>query len=249
MKVSSKKFIKMINRKTNSCSLQDFIDGETILIDKDPDWTSFDVVKKIRNTIRVKKVGHAGTLDPFATGLLIVCTGKSTKQIESYQGLDKLYSGTMVLGKRTNTMDTEGEIVEEKDFSGITEEMIYESAKEFIGRIEQIPPMFSAKKHKGKALYKYARKGVEIERKPVSVVINEFEIEKIELPEIKFRVKCSKGTYIRVLADDFGKKLGCGAYLKELRREAIGNYSVEDALKVDEFVRLIMTNFENEKTL
>lgn len=239
----------MISKKTNSCSLQDFIDGETILIDKDPDWTSFDVVKKIRNSIRVKKVGHAGTLDPFATGLLILCTGKSTKKIESYQALEKVYTGTMVLGKRTNTMDPEGEILEEKDFSGINDQMINETVQEFIGEISQIPPMFSAKKHKGKALYKYARKGMEIERKPVSVVIHEFEIERIELPEIRFRVKCSKGTYVRVLADDFGKKLGCGAYLKELRREAIGKYTVDEALKIDDFVRLIRTNLENEKTL
>ncbi len=225
----------MITKKTNKTTPVDFAAGEVILIDKDAGWTSFDVVKKIRNIAGVKKVGHAGTLDPFATGLLIICTGKMTKQISEYQDLYKTYSGVFYLGKRTDTMDPEGKIISEGSFENITEEEIFNTRKKFLGVIEQIPPMFSAKKFKGKSLYKYARKGVEIERKPVKIEILNFEIEKIDLPKVHFTVSCSKGTYIRVLADDFGSALGCGAYLQELRRISIGEYNVENALKIDEF--------------
>ncbi len=225
----------MISKKTNEIENVDFETGEVILIDKYSGWTSFDVVKKIRNLTRVKKVGHAGTLDPAATGLLIVCTGKKTKEIYKYQDAEKIYSGTIRLGISTDTMDAEGNVLETKEIENVNEEKIFKVRNSFLGEIEQIPPMFSAKKHKGKALYKYARKGKEIERDPVKVKIFSFEILNISLPDVDFRIKCSKGTYIRVIANDFGEKLGTGAHLKTLRREAIGEYSVEDALTIDEF--------------
>jgi tRNA pseudouridine55 synthase len=225
----------MITRATESPFKADYSAGETILIDKEPGWTSFDVVKKVRNLVRVKKVGHAGTLDPFATGLLILCTGKKTKEISGFQNLPKSYSGVICLGKKTETMDPEGETLEEKPFEHITERDIEMAREKFTGRIKQIPPMYSAKKHKGKALYKYARKGVEIKREPVEIEIMKFEIESIDLPYIKFNLDCSKGTYVRVVADDFGGELGCGAYLTELRRTAIGDFSVDEALTISRF--------------
>lgn len=229
----------MINRKTSDISSVNFAEGEVILIDKEPGWTSFDVVKKVRSIVKLKKVGHAGTLDPFATGLLIVCTGRKTKEISSYQEMYKTYSGVISIGKRTDTMDSEGEVIEVKSISGITEEIVVETAKKFLGITRQIPPMYSAKKHKGKSLYKYARKGIEIERAPVDIEIKYFDITEINFPEIEFELKCSKGTYVRVIADDIGKLIGCGAYLKELRRTAIGDYLAKDALRINEFVKMM----------
>ncbi|MFC2133500.1 tRNA pseudouridine(55) synthase TruB [Bacteroidota bacterium] len=225
----------MISKKTKDKTVLDFTAGEVILIDKEKGFTSFDVIAKLRKIINLRKIGHAGTLDPLATGLLIVCTGKKTKEIYKYQDLAKVYSGVITLGKVTPSMDAGTEFTEENSVGGITDEMILKTRDMFLGKISQIPPMYSAVKHKGKALYKYARKGVEIKREPREITISKFEITKIELPDIYFSIKCTKGTYIRVIADDFGRKLGCGAYLSNLRRDAIGEYSVNDAYTVDEF--------------
>lgn len=231
----SKRSIRMITKNLNDISSRDFAAGEVILIDKSPGDSSFFAVSKIRRLIKIKKVGHAGTLDPFATGLLIICTGKMTKQISSFQNDYKIYEGVITLGKRTESFDTESNVIEEKPFDFVTEKLISETTEKFTGDIQQIPPMFSALKHKGKALYKYARKGIEIERPPREVHIYSFEINDVKLPDISFTVKCSKGTYIRSLADDFGKELGTVAYLTELRRTAIGEFNVNDALTLDEF--------------
>lgn len=226
----------MITKKISNDYVPDFLEGEIILIDKPIKRTSFDVIYKIRKAVNVKKVGHAGTLDPMATGLLIVCTGKKTKEISSLIGLDKTYSGIISLGKTTPSFDLETEFDSEKDFDYVTEEMIYNTRNTFLGATTQIPPMYSAVKKNGKALYKFARKGIEVEREPRKIFISKFEINKIELPDIHFEITCSSGTYIRVIAKDFGEKLGCGAYLKALRRTRIGNYSVEDAFQIDEFL-------------
>ena len=204
-------------------------DGGMILIDKPMLWSSFKVIHELRKHLGLRKAGHAGTLDPLATGLLIVCSNRKTKVIDSFQGLQKTYSGSFYLGKVTPSMDYETEPVDEKDTSHVTGEMIYETAASFVGEIEQIPPMYSAVNHKGKKLYELARAGKEIERKPRTIQIMRFSIDKIEMPHVHFTVECSKGTYIRVLASDFGAKLGCGAFLASLRREAIGDYSVQDA--------------------
>ena len=195
-----------------------------------------DVVRNLDFTFYPgEKIGHAGTLDPAATGLLILCTGKMTKSIEEFQGMPKTYEGVITLGKRTASMDGETEVIEEKSIDGINDELIEKTRKSFLGEITQIPPMYSAVKHKGKALYKYARKGKTVERKERNVTVYDFKILKIELPDIFFEIKSSKGTYIRVIADDFGKKLGVGGYLKELRRTKIGEYDVKEALTIKEF--------------
>ena len=228
----------MIKKGTNNLSGCDFYSGEVILIDKPLNWTSFDVVSKIRNAVGVKKVGHAGTLDPKATGLLIICTGKKTKDILSFQDLEKTYTGTMLLGKRSKSMDLETELVGDEDISAITEEAIFRARGKFVGNIKQVPPMFSAIKHKGKSLYNLARKGKKIELEPREINVSRFEIKEINKPYVKFEITCSKGTYIRSVANDFGEELGCGAVLSELRRTAIGSFSVNDALTIDEFVRL-----------
>ncbi|MBU1099839.1 MAG: tRNA pseudouridine(55) synthase TruB [Bacteroidetes bacterium] len=225
----------MIAKNQNDLLEPDFASGEIILIDKGIGFTSFNAVYKIRKTVNVKKVGHAGTLDPLATGLLILCTGKKTKEISSFQDLRKTYSGVITLGKRTASLDSEGEFIEEKGIDGISESMILESRNSFLGKILQTPPMYSALKVKGKRLYKYARNGIEIERMPREVEIYKFDIEKIELPDVHFVVECSKGTYIRTLADDLGTKLNCGGYLSKLRREKIGEFDVSDAFTIDEF--------------
>lgn len=232
----------MITKKTMNQTHPDFQSGEAILIDKPAFWSSFKVVHKVRQAIGVKKVGHAGTLDPFATGLLILCTGNKTKEITKYQDLKKTYTGIITLGKYSDSMDTETEI---KDFpipENITEEKIFNTAKKFVGEIEQIPPMYSAVKKAGKSLYAYARKGKTVEREPRKVSVYRFDIDKIELPEIHFTIECSKGTYIRVIADDFGKSLGTRAVLTSLRRTEIGEYSVEDAFDIVEFVEKFNIN-------
>lgn len=225
----------MITRNKEDFKDVDFEKGETILIDKSIGKSSFNAIYKIRKKINVKKVGHAGSLDPNASGLLIVCTGKKTKEIDKYLGLNKTYVGSFLLGKKTPSMDSETEAVEEKDYSNITEADIAKVRDEFIGVIKQTPPMYSAVKHKGKALYLYARKGKTVEREPRVVKIERFDILNIELPRVDFEIECSKGTYIRVIANDFGEKLGCGGYLQSLRRIKVGDYRVEEALKVDEF--------------
>lgn len=225
----------MIIKGRDDLSGIDFKAGETILIDKPAGWSSFKVIRKIRDSIRVKKVGHAGTLDPMATGLLIVATGKKTKTISEFQSLPKTYKGTITLGKTSASMDLETEIISENSVANITEEDIYKVREEFSGIITQVPPMYSAVKFKGKNLYHLARKGKEVERKAREVEVSSFHILMIDLPNVNFEITCSKGTYIRVIASDFGDKLGCGGLLSSLRRIKIGDYSVEDALTVDEF--------------
>ena len=214
---------------------ENFKNGQVLLIDKPLEWTSFQVVNKLRWHIRQKfgikkiKVGHAGTLDPLATGLLIICTGKFTKKINEYQGQIKEYTGEFTLGATTPSYDLETEVNETFSTKHITEELIHTTTKQFIGEINQIPPIFSALKKDGKRLYELAREGKTTEINARKVNISEFEITKIELPKVNFRVVCSKGTYIRSLAYDFGKALNSGAHLSKLRRTKIGNFTVEGA--------------------
>jgi tRNA pseudouridine55 synthase len=216
---------------------KDFETGETILVDKPLRWTSFDVVGKIRNTIKVKKVGHAGTLDPLATGLLVICTGKKTKTIDSYQALYKEYTGSFEIGATTPSHDLETEVVKGGDISKITLEQVKAVAQTFVGLQDQIPPMHSAIQVDGVRLYKLARKGQEIEIKPRAIELFEFEITSFESPQVYFRIKCSKGTYIRSIARDFGERLsGVGAYLSSLRRTKIGELNVDDAISMEDFV-------------
>ncbi len=226
----------------------DFRAGEVFLLDKPLSWTSFNVVSSIRfqmsrvTGLKRNKVGHAGTLDPLATGLLIICTGKATKQIEKYQAQEKEYTGTFYLGATTPCFDKEQEIDKRFPTEHITKEAILKLAESFLGIQEQIPPIFSAVKIKGKRAYQYARDDEEVKLKPKQIEIKEFEITNINMPEVEFRVVCSKGTYIRSLARDFGEKLNSGAYLIGLRRTKIGNYSVEDALTPQDF-KAKMANF------
>lgn len=212
-----------------------FEEGRVLLIDKELHWTSFDVVKKIRSSIRIKKVGHAGTLDPLATGLLIVCTGKFTKKINEYMAREKEYTGSFTLGAITPTYDLESEPQDFKDISTITTAAITDTANKFLGEIQQYPPVYSAIKKDGLALYELARRGTEVELQARTVFIKMFEITSVEMPVVNFRVVCSTGTYIRSLAHDFGKMLGCGAYLSSLRRTRIGDVAVENALTMDAF--------------
>jgi tRNA pseudouridine55 synthase len=212
-----------------------FEEGRVILIDKPLHWTSFDVVRKIRNLIKIKKVGHAGTLDPLATGLLIVCTGKFTKKINQFMAQEKEYTGQITLGAITPTYDLENEPRDFKSIDGITSELIAEAAQNFIGEILQTPPIHSAIKQKGKPVYLQARKGIDVIIEPRKISIKSFEITAIEMPVVSFKVVCSTGTYIRSLANDFGATLGCGGYLSELRRTRIGNFKAEDAMSIVEF--------------
>src|SRR5690606_11339281 len=227
-----------------------FSDGEILLIDKPLTWTSFDVVGKIRNAIKPLKVkvGHAGTLDPLASGLLILCTGKKTKIIDSLQAQEKEYIGTIYLCATTPSYDLETEIDEKFDISAITQEQIRTAAAQFIGEIQQYPPSHSAIKIDGERLYEKARRGEEVERRPRAVTINTFEITDINLPEISFKVVCSKGTYIRSLAHDFGRALGVGAYLSSLRRTRSGDFLVDDAFKVMELVNHIRSKRFEDNT-
>jgi len=218
-----------------------YTDGQIILIDKPLEWTSFQVVNKIRWLIRKRfgikkiKVGHAGTLDPLASGLLILCTGKFTKQIDTYQAQEKEYTGTFTLGASTPSFDMETEIDKTFDLSTISEKDIIDATHFFIGDIQQQPPIFSALKKDGKRMYEFARAGEQFEIPMRTVYISAFEITEIQLPEVSFRVVCSKGTYIRSLAHDFGKTLNNGAYLSSLRRTKIGKFSVESAISVEDF--------------
>ncbi len=218
-----------------------FKDGEVLLINKPYTWSSFQVVNKIRYTIRhfldVKKikVGHAGTLDPLATGLLIICTGKFTKRIEEFQAHEKEYTGKIYLGATTPCFDLEKEVDQTFPTDHITEEQIFSTAKSFLGDQDQVPPIFSAIRIDGKRAYKYARDNEEVVIKPKQINIAEFEITKIEMPEVHFRIVCSKGTYIRSIARDFGLALESGAYLSELKRTRIGEFKLSDALEIEEF--------------
>lgn len=216
-------------------SMEPFLEGKVLLIDKPLHWTSFDAVKKVRILTGVSKVGHAGTLDPLATGLLIICTGKFTRKISEYMGMEKEYTGSFTLGAITPTYDLESEASDQKDISHLTENVIKNATISFTGNILQIPPIHSAIKKEGKPAYLAARKGENIVLEPRAVVISEFEITKIELPKVEFRVVCSTGTYIRSLANDFGKELGVGAYLSSLRRTRIGAFLADDAQSLAEF--------------
>jgi tRNA pseudouridine55 synthase len=222
-------------------SIQDFTEGQLLLVNKPYNWTSFDVVGKLRNAFKPLKlkVGHAGTLDPLATGLLIICTGKMTKQIDTFQAQEKEYTGTLILGETTPSYDMETNADQKFDISHITKDQIRDACQQFIGDIQQYPPAHSAIKIDGERLYEKARRGEDVELRLRSVTISEFEITSIVLPEINFRVVCSKGTYIRSLVNDFGKALNNGAYLSKLRRTRSGDYSVEDAYEVMELVGLI----------
>jgi len=233
---------RIITNQTLDLSDADFAEGEIILIDKPSGPTSFQVVSKIRKITGVKKVGHSGTLDPKASGLMIVCTGKKTKQMDRFINFNKTYSGIIRLGLTSPSMDTETECSVLPLPEVLDEKKILEARDNFIGEIEQVPPMYSAVKINGKKLYNLARKGKSIEREPRKVFIERFEIEKIDLPDIHFTISCSKGTYIRVIADDFGKKLDSGGILLELRRTRIGDFRVDDAIRIDLFSSLFLTN-------
>ena len=222
-------------------TVEDYKEGQVLLIDKPLEWTSFQVVNKVRWLLRKEfqlkklKVGHAVTLDPLATGLLILCTGKFTKKIDTYQAQEKEYTGTITLGATTPSYDLETEIDQTFDISKITEAQIREATQQFIGEIEQQPPVFSALKKDGKRLYEFARAGEDVEVPKRKITISAFEITTIEMPNVSFRVVCSKGTYIRSLAHDFGKALHNGAHLSALRRTKIGDFSVEDAVSIENF--------------
>lgn len=222
-------------------TVQDFLDGQILLINKPLGWTSFDVVKKIKNLIRTKynlkklKVGHAGTLDPLASGLLIVCTGKFTKRISELQGQAKIYTGDITLGGTTPSYDLETEIDTKFETNHITETLVKETTEQFIGEIEQKPPIFSALKRGGERLYEKARRGESFEIQARKVSVHSFDIKTIEMPKVSFEIKCSKGTYIRSIAYDFGTALNSGAHLSKLCRTAIGDYQLVDALDVSYF--------------
>ena len=217
-----------------------FVSGTLLLIDKPLEWTSFDVVKKVRNLIKKKlqikkiKVGHSGTLDPLATGLLIVCTGEFTKRIKEIQGQEKTYTGQFTLGATTPSFDRETKVNHTFNTAHITKQLLKETTKQFIGEITQIPPIFSALKKDGKRLYDFARKNEEVEIKERKVMVHSFEITDINFPEVNFKISCAKGTYIRSIANDFGRALNSGAYLSKLCRTKIGKYNLKDAFSLNE---------------
>ena len=228
---------------------EDFLEGQILLIDKPLKWSSFQAVNKLKYILKRQynlpkkfKIGHAGTLDPLATGLLIVCTGKFTKRITEIQAQAKEYTGTFTLGATTPSYDLETEVDETFPTEHITAELIQETIKQFLGEIDQKPPVFSAIKKDGKRLYEHAREGSEVEIAFRKTTVHEFEITRIELPEVDFRVVCSKGTYIRSLAYDFGKALNSGAYLSALRRTKIGDYSVDNGISPDDFEKSLSEN-------
>jgi len=227
---------------------EDFLEGKLLLIDKPIGWSSFQAVNSLKWNIRKKfglkklKIGHAGTLDPLASGLLLICTGKFTKTINGLQAQEKEYTGDITLGATTPSYDLETEINAHFPIDHITEEMIHGATLDFIGDIEQIPPVFSALKKDGKRLYEYAREGKEVEIKKRTIHIAQFEITKIAMPIIQFRVVCSKGTYIRSLAHDFGKALHSGAHLSALKRTKIGDYNVNNSVTPEEFGKLLQVD-------
>ena len=227
---------------------EDFLNGQILLIDKPLEWTSFQAVNALKWAIRKKfslkkiKIGHAGTLDPLATGLLIICTGKFTKKIPELQGQVKEYTGTFTLGATTPSYDLETEVNETFPTEHLSDDQIKAATSKFLGEIDQVPPIFSALKKDGKRLYELAREGKEVEIKSRKIEISEFEITRIDLPELDFRVVCSKGTYIRSLAHDFGKALGSGAYLSELRRTKIGDFNVNNATSPNVFKENLEVN-------
>jgi tRNA pseudouridine55 synthase len=218
-----------------------FEEGQVLLINKPIEWTSFDAVRKVRYLTRTKKVGHAGTLDPLATGLLIICTGKFTKKINEYMAQEKEYTGTITLGATTPTYDLESEPRNFMPVDDIGLDQINEATKNFTGAIQQTPPIHSAIKKEGKRVYELARKGIDVKLEPRPVTISVFEITEVNLPLVAFRVVCSTGTYIRSLANDFGAKLGCGGYLSSLCRTRIGNFLLKDAMSIEEFEKSVRT--------
>lgn len=225
--------------------IEDFKNGKLLLFDKPIGWSSFDVVNKIRWSIRKKfkidniKVGHAGTLDPLSTGLLLVATGKMTKSIEKFQNQKKTYVGNFIIGSTTPSFDKETEINEQFATNHITKELIVKVSRDFVGEISQYPPIFSAIKNKGKPLYKYARAGKNVKLKSRKITVFNFNIKDIRKLDVSFEIECSKGTYIRSLVNDFGKKLNSGAHLTKLRRTKIGDHSIEKAFKIDDFIQLL----------
>jgi len=231
-------------------TVEEFLAGQILLIDKPLEWSSFQAVNALKWAIRRKfnlkkfKIGHAGTLDPLATGLLIICTGKFTKKIPELQGQAKEYTGTITVGGTTPSYDLETEVNETFGIDHITPELIKATTAQFTGNIQQIPPVFSALKKDGKRLYEYAREGKPVKIMPREVEISEFEITKIDLPKIDFRVVCSKGTYIRTLAHDFGKALNSGAHLSALRRTKIGDFNVDKAINPADFGKIMLGNDE-----
>ena len=232
-------------------SLIPYLEGKVLLLDKPLKWTSFDMIKKVRALTEVCKVGHAGTLDPLATGLLIICTGKCTKEINDYMGMVKEYTGSMILGATTVTYDLESAPENFKSIEHITAEQIQEATKQFTGEISQIPPQHSAVKVDGKRVYKLARKGIEVKIEPRQITIYSFEITRIELPEIDFKVVCSTGTYIRSLVKDFGATLEVGAYMSALRRTKIGDFDVSQAMQwkdLEDEIELGLTNANEKRT-
>ena len=220
-----------------------FAEGSLLLINKPYEWSSFQVVKKVRHLVKTK-VGHAGTLDPLATGLLLLGTGKYTKKLEQLQGLDKEYTGTIKLGATTASYDREQPEENCLETISVTENQILETVKSFVGKNQQIPPMYSAIKRDGKKLYEYARKGKTILRGARQIEIYNFEIEEIEFPFVKFRINCSKGTYIRSIANDFGERLGVGGYLYDLERTAVGNYNLKNAWEINEFEKFVKSSLQ-----
>ncbi|MEQ1554620.1 MAG: tRNA pseudouridine(55) synthase TruB [Ferruginibacter sp.] len=228
--------VKLPTVQINDELRKTFEEGKVILLDKPLHWTSFDAVRKIRNSIKIKKVGHAGTLDPLATGLLIICTGKFTKKINEYMAQPKEYTGIFTLGATTPTYDKESTPQNFKEYEYITNDDIVNAAQNFIGEIQQFPPIYSAIKKDGVALYELARRGEEIELKARTINTVSYEIVNITLPQVQFKVLCGTGTYIRSLAHDIGQALGCGAYLSELRRTKIGDYDVNNAESIEGFL-------------
>lgn len=233
-----------MKQKEIPASMKPYLDGKVLLFDKPLRWTSFDLVRKVRNLIGISKVGHAGTLDPLATGMLIICTGKFTKKINEFMGMEKEYTGTFTLGSTTPTYDLESEPQNFMSIENISEQQIFDATKNFVGDILQMPPQHSAIKKDGKRLYESARQGIEVKVDPRPITIKEFTITKIELPLVYFKVVCSTGTYIRSLANDFGAALNVGAHLGSLCRTRIGEFELKDALNINLFeeeIKLLRT--------
>ena len=226
-------------------SSKKYINGEILLINKPLGWSSFNVVKKIKYLIQKKykikkiKVGHSGTLDPLATGLLVICTGKATKKIQAIQDLPKVYTGEITLGATTNSYDLETEVSKTYKINHINNDLLKKTTKKFIGELSQIPPIFSAIKMNGERLYKKARRGESVKLHPRKIKVFDFKLTNIDMPKIKFEINCSKGTYIRSIANDFGQELNSGGYLSKLRREAIGDYHVSESLDINTFEQLL----------
>ena len=224
-----------------------FEEGKVILINKPLGWTSFDVIRKIRSAVKLKKIGHAGTLDPLATGLLIVCTGKFTKKINDYMAAEKEYTGTFTLGAITPTYDLESEPQQFKAIDALNPETIQQTTRQFIGEINQVPPAHSAIKKGGKPVYLLARKGIDVKLESRKIFIHKFEITNIEMPVISFKVVCTTGTYIRSLANDFGNVLGVGAYLSSLCRTRIGTFTIESSVSPDTFIEQVRRTTSMQK--